>query len=417
MKNKVYHINYRLITTLTSDSLRYFKKVNPDDAKLMENTKFVRRTKEDGKKQINLFEKVQNFRRNSYEKRILCDPQVANDIIKKIRENSDAKDALNNVPFIDGEGGLCLVGRKWIESNGSNSNSPVILFQGYSDFDPIVEEIFKNRNNNVVLENENVIGSSQKVKIGQGEVHELHFYARTLDFRNEWRNPIPGYICYAIAPIFYLRFLANQVMAALTPNCQSHDTLFYKIRPEFFLLVNAKDCAHALNKVEKFQFRYRQTYNYIIQSLFDIKVLEAYETKSLLPWHNSKPSKLYDFSKIHLLKLRPKKNIPIDNFDLFKPEWLIHLAETITTLPHHSRFLPIIDKLVPYVGHDLIKDADFSVMTTLGDVKPNMLLPIYNIMVKQKDFKVSPFITSAQLSKKSREESDIENNEEYTEKV
>ena len=388
-----------------AENLKHFEKVNPKDAKLMLNTTFETVNKKGVVKIKTLFDKVQMFKLKTFDQRIVFDPKVAGEIAKAIHENSDAKNS-DEIPIFDADGGLCLVSRIFRKKY----KRPVKIFQYSEDFLPLTKTHFPKKK--VEIFQENVIQMSHSLKRLQINIQESQFYAQSVNYRNGWDNPCPGFTCFIMNSDVIVSFLMEQCLHSWE---NSNETLFKNIRPEFFLLVNAKSRTFLLSEIKKNSFRLRQWNNYIFRCLFDRQEIMECSAEAFMPWERAKKSHLYDHKKLHLIKIRPKLDIGLENPSEFKASDFIHLAEIVTSGGNKERFLPNIDKYVPKVGHDLIKDAGFSVMTKNGEVLPKHLVPIYNIVVKQKTFDSSAFIPSSELHKNSRYENVITSGNNYHE--
>ena len=102
-------IRYASRSNLASESLEAFKKINSKDADLMLETNVITNVR--GKaKEISLFDFIQDYKRNYFEKLVCMDPKIAQDIAKRIKETSEGDD---KTPFLDSDGCLCLVSRKF----------------------------------------------------------------------------------------------------------------------------------------------------------------------------------------------------------------------------------------------------------------------------------------------------------------
>ena len=77
----------------------------------------------------------------------------------------------------------------------------------------------------------------------------------------------------------------------------------------------------------------------------------------------------------------------------------------LITGKYNTKFIEAIEKLTPGAGYDLIKDTGITVMTPMGDVKVENIMPLFNSLTSQKNFSASGFVTSAQLHKEEKEKS------------
>ena len=66
------------------------------------------------------------------------------------------------------------------------------------------------------------------------------------------------------------------------------DNFFYHVRPEFFLMVNAKTYAHLSHDVGSGNYRLRRPYNYLFKILFDCELISEFDDTIYMP---SKPVK------------------------------------------------------------------------------------------------------------------------------
>ena len=194
----VLSMSRRLSTNRAKASLKLFKEVNPNDCKLMLQTK-TKRFKDKKEVQVNLFEHVQDYANHFMEKRLIFDPKVAQEIVTLIRDHSEGQ----KCPFIDADAGLCLIAREW---QNICPNRPVIVFQRDQAFTPLTDKLLnKNdhlsqisvKNHNLLLYEEAQGSSSGKNPSNRNS--ENSYSSLTYEYRNSWENPAPGYSLFATA--------------------------------------------------------------------------------------------------------------------------------------------------------------------------------------------------------------------------
>ena len=109
------------------------------------------------------------------------------------------------------------------------------------------------------------------------------------------------------------------------------DNFFDHIRPEFFLMVNAKTYGHLSVDVGPGNYRLRQPYNYLFKILFDCELISEFDEAIYMPSKpRGKKTRYYDMSKFYLIKVRPKTNCDIQNRDNFQPHLLYHFVELLS---------------------------------------------------------------------------------------
>ena len=190
------------------------------------------------------------------------------------------------------------------------------------------------------------------------------------------------------------------------------DNVFDQIRPEFFFMVSGKTYAHLCSPIGPGTYRLRTPFNYLFRILFDCEVISEFDDNVYMPWGTvrNQKNKVYDLSKFYLLKVRPKSNIGVENKETFQPNQLLHFVRVLSTGKDMDKFMATIEKDVPGAGHDIIRDHDLSPMTEMHDITMEQIVPLFELLTRQKNFNLSGFITSAQLHEQENWSSEVDEN-------
>jgi len=289
-------------------------------------------------------------------------------------------------------------------------NRPVIVFQRDQAFAPLADKLL-NKNDHlpqISVKNHNLLlyedKPEQRSTSGPNSSNKSSYSSLTYEYRNSWENPAPGYSLFATATHAFCKAMTSHCLDSWS-NAMEVDNFFYHARPEFFLMVNAKTYAHLSHDVSTGNYRFRRPYNYLFKILFDCELISEFDDTIYIPSKPAKKNRFYDMSKFYLIKVRPKVESGIQDRRNFQPHLLFHFAEMLCTGKYNTKFIEAIEKLTPGAGYDLIKDTGITVMTPMGDVKVENIMPLFNSLTSQKNFSASGFVTSAQLHKEEKEKS------------
>lgn len=372
-------------------SLEQLKTVNPKDAELLLNTLV---TKIEFKKEVhrNLFQHIKEYKTHYKEKLVCFDPKVAKSISKNIIESSEGDE---NTPFLDTDGCMCLVSRQF----RTISNRPITVFQRDEKFFEPLENILK----------------PLKIKQEILNVHQVLFhgeeYARyreqTKMYKNGWDNPIPSYSLFSTCAHGLAKSLSFKCLEAWSRHHDVTNHMFDNQRPEFYMLVSKRTFAHLtfdLNATGNGSLR-RAKFNHIFRALFDLQPIETYPMRAFLPWHRlslpKHPSgsilgKTYDdqADSLFLVKVRPKLDVGFGKE--FNPYHFLYMV-VIITRAGNNKLIETLESLLPDIGYDLIIKGGYKMKSTMKDVYPQDIVPLFNLLQSQKNYVNSGFTTAADL--------------------
>ena len=130
---------------------------------------------------------------------MLFDSRIAQEIVQKINDNSEA--GQSKCPFIDSDGGLSLVARNWTKLCPSR---PVTVFQRDKAFSPLTEKLLENhpeiclKEYNLVKEFTNALIAEVEQSEGENlpDVTTTSLALETAEYKNGWNNPVPGFTLF-----------------------------------------------------------------------------------------------------------------------------------------------------------------------------------------------------------------------------
>ena len=226
-------------------------------------------------------------------------------------------------------------------------------------------------------------------------------------YRNGWDNPIPSYTLFTTCAHGLAKSLSFKCLEAWS---QQHDVtnhMFDNQRPEFYMLVSKRTFAHLtfdLNATGNGNLR-RAKFNHIFRALFDLQPIETFPMKAFLPWHRlsvpkhmsgSNLGKIYDeqADTLFLVKVRPKLVVGFEKE--FNPYHFLYMI-IILSRAGNNKLIPNFESLLPDIGYDLIIKGGYKMKSTMKDVHPEHLVPLFNLLQSQKNYKNSGFTTAADL--------------------
>ena len=216
------------------------------------------------------------------EKRLIFDPKVAQEIVTLIRDHSEGQ----KCPFIDADAGLCLIAREW---QNICPNRPVIVFQRDQAFTPLTDKLL-NKNDHlsqISVKNHNLL----LYEDSSNSSNQSSYSSLTYDYRNSWENPAPGYSLFATATHGFCKAITSHCLDSWS-KAMEVDNFFYRVRPEFFLVVNAKTYAHLSHDVGTGNYRLRRPYNYLFKILFDCELISEFDDTIYMPSKAAKKTRV-----------------------------------------------------------------------------------------------------------------------------
>ena len=167
-------------------------------------------------------------------------------------------------------------------------------------------------------------------------------------------------------------------------------------------------------------------YNHIFRTLFDTEIIDKYPLRAFLPWsqivakdygNRIDLEKNYseDFDSLFLLKIRPKSDVGFET--KFHHVHYLYLIELISREGAKTPIIPKLELLLPDVGFDMILHAGYTLDTKTGDIYPEDSVKLFNLMLKQKNYETSGFVTAAELFAIAKKDALEDQNEKHVPKV
>ena len=285
-------------------------------------------------------------------------------------------------PFIEADGGLCLVARQW----NKFSERPLTIFDRNSHFSDLHKHWFP-KNSNIPIRNINIHSYHNAESLPPLTIE-------TVPYRNGWHNPVPGYTLFAtstLSMIKYLVFRCSQQWQSKNQKLLE----FHNIRPEFFLLVWPKTTNYLTMPFEKKKnLKTFRMANLAFRVMFECQKIQSFPIKALFPW--SPTTKIKD-GEVDLIKIRPKEDIGLnvdDKYENYEFWFFLQLLE----FPRGKKFIDLMEDYFPGIGLDLILEFNLTVKTSTKEIHPNQIVPIFRLLISQQDFKMSNFAVSAYLT-------------------
>ena len=373
---------------------KYFKDINPLDAQLL-LTNYNTFTSKTGKRTKQcVYKNLQDYRL-SKDKKIIGNPSVAKEIFELIKCHSEGTE---RTPFIDADGGLCLVGRqclkeKNIKDGEKFSSNPLYIFDRNEMFSVLHRHFFKDKDNvHVRLVNIFRSGKVERSIEAEKGINSLTF--ETAAFRNGWQTKEPGYTLYSTATLTLIKYLAFECFERWASDSRKLSE-FYDIRPEFFFLVDRKTSDYLVQpfKIGKNLSTFKPS-NLHFRIFFDCEKVGTFPMESLLPWRSKQtPPK----GEADLLKIRPKRDVGFEEGDRFEAYEFWYLIQLLV-YPRGKKFIPLIEEYFPGIGLDIILNTGVTMDTDTREINLEQIVPIFRIIISQKDFKMSNFAVSAYLT-------------------
>jgi hypothetical protein len=344
-----------------------------------------------------LYEHIQGYKSQYKEKTVLFDPAVAASIAENIIDHSSG--AASTTPIIDADGGLCLVARALRERQ---KQRPVVVFER----DPAAFGHLQTRlldGQGVRVDKVSVAKCpSEHIKAKNGafmsELNEC-----TLSYKTCWQAPQPSYTLFGTVTHGFIKYLSSQCLQSWSPEVNTSLLEFYQCRPEFFFLVSPRTMFHLTAKPEKGRHQLYSSLNVLFQILFESKVISHVPKKSFTPWRpiRHRLSKMrisqdyYDLKdSFVLMHVRPRLDIGLQSKNTFNAHEFEYFIKML--FRGNTRLIPLVEKWVPDSGFDFVKSG-VQMNAQTKDIWPNEVVPLFNILLAQKYYSLSSFVTSAQL--------------------
>ena len=371
---------------------KYLKEVNSHDAKLLLNKHNVFTSKTGKKTKHCVYKNLQDYRL-SKDKKIVGNPSVAKEIFQLIKCHSEGTE---HTPFIDADGGLCLVGRQCLnetEDGGKFSSKPVYIFDRNELFSVLHKHFFKDKDN-VHVQLVNIFRSGKVERSIEDEKRINSLTLETAAFRNGWQTKEPGYTLYSTATLTFIKYLGFECFERWASDSRKLSE-FYDIRPEFFFLVDRKTSDYLVQpfKIGKNMATYKSS-NIHFRIFFDCEKIGTFPMESLLPWRTKQTSPK---GEADLLKIRPKRDVGFQEGDQFEAYEFWYLIQLLV-YPRGKKFIPLIEEYFPGIGLDIILNTGVTMDTDTKEINLEQIIPIFRIIISQKDFKMSNFAVSAYLT-------------------